>query len=258
MTDWANSLTKNSEKPLTNVRKTGESVSKLMDISKSSEAHGSNAAASFNNGFLKNAQQVIQNAQSWASNLLSTVKNTLGIHSPSREFRYISEMLFAGFNGQWERDEDGTLRMVRGTAQSIDSAFGSGIGAYDISMLDEEALKSQMDRMQSIVNQGLDDMYTSMRDRLLKQADMMQEILASGFDPTRTVDAAYEAIGKINAGELRTKQMIASAQPIDASTYAPVISINIPEVVVREQADIDRLSQQIALRVQRSLNARIG
>lgn len=258
MTLIANGISNNSDKPVTLAQKVAQSIAKQLDISKATESYGANAAISFNNAFLRNAQQVIQNAQQWASNIAKTVKSTLGINSPSRVFQYIVDMIFSGFNGQWSRDENSTLGIVKRTAQSIDGIFGSDIGSLDVSVMDEDMLTSQMERMQSIVNRGLDDMYDSMRDRLLKQADMMQEILSTGFDPTRTVDAAFEAINRINAGELRTKQLVASAQPIDNSTYAPVININIPEVVVREDADIDRLSQQIALRVQRSLNARIG
>ena len=73
-----------------------------------------------------------------------------------------------------------------------------------------------------------------------------------------SIAAAYEAMDKIDAGTLRRQQLIASNQSVDNSTYSNVININIPEMVVREEADIDVVSRQIATRVQRVLSSRLG
>ena len=258
MASIATGMTNNVEKPLANARKIGESLAKPMDISKATESYGSNAAASFNNGFMRNAQQALQNAQSWAVNLAKSVKDALGIHSPSRVFGWIAQMIFAGFNKDWRLGENGTLEMVRGTAGDIEGAFGDNVGAFDVSMMDEDALLSQMERMQEIVDQGLDNMFVSTREHLLKQSAMMREILEEGFGTGWSLDSAFEAIDKIDAGELKRQKTIAASSTTSNDNRQFSITISIPEVVVREQADIDRLSQQIALRVQRSLNARIG
>lgn len=208
-------------------------------IEKPMSTYGANASIGWLNEFSKYAQQALNYVGQWANNILASVAVPHMINSPSRKFAWMARMDLEGFRKGWEQNEDGTLRMVGGTADALTGAFSPSLDA-------------NADFMQSL----LDDM-RSKEGELLRQAQRMAEIVERGFDPELTVDAAYEAIDRIDRGRLRRQQMVASSQSVDNSTYAPVLNFTI-NATVREEADIDMISNKIAVKVQRQLNSRIG
>ena len=259
----ASGIDQNANTPIRAANEMGSAVVRQLDISEGTGALGRNAAMSWNNGFVEWANEALENVRRWAASVVGAVQTTHQIHSPSRKFAWLAEMALRGYNQGWQVAEDGTLRMVSNTAKALEDSLEPGNrdltkGLVDSLRIDEDALRTQVQRMAEIVGGGFDNLADSAKLKLLEQSRMMANIIEEGFDPRLSLESAYQAIDKIDAGELRKQQRIAASQSVDNSTYAPVININIPEIVVREEADIDRISQQIALRVQRQLNSRIG
>jgi len=219
-------------------RNAAESMNSYKEWSKTS---GQNLAINFANGMASG--DAISATTNAAFNLAAIAASFLHHSTPDR--------------GPLRDDDRWGGELVENWVASMRSRFGllsgatgqmAGVISEGMSLGDVNA-----DFMQSLV----DDM-RSKEGELLRQARRMSDIVERGFDPRLTVDAAYEAVGRIDRGRLRRQQMVASRQSVDNSTYAPVININIPEMVIREEADIDRISNRIAVKVQRQLNSRIG
>lgn len=235
----ASGISDNADKPIKATSSVSKGIIDGMDVSGATPSLAKNAVVGWNNSFVDWSNKALQNVATWARSILNTISGIHVIKSPSRKFAWLAEMAMRGYLQGWESTEGSVDDAVADTAKGIVSAF-SGVSLNDD------------------LTQGLIDNMRAQESRLLEQSRRMADIVERGFDPKLTVDAAYEALGTIDEGELRRQRLVASSQKVDNSTYAPVININIPEVVVREEADVDRLSQQIAIRVQRSINARIG
>ena len=102
-----------------------------------------------------------------------------------------------------------------------------------------------------------------MRDRehdLARQAEKMARIMEDGFDPTLTVDAAYEALDTI--GKNRTKSLGSIVETNTAPAINVTLNMNLSDVSFRNDADIDRLarvmSQEMAAQAARQLAGRLG
>ena len=234
-----NGINRDSDKPVAAAATVRDETAKTLDMSDSTQKLGGNAAVGWNNGFIEWANKALENVRIWAQNVLSTVQSTHQVHSPSRKFAWLAEMALKGYSQGWELAEGGTLRMVQRTSDDIVDSFG------------DQGLS--MDFMQDLLDQ-----MRGYEGELKTQATRMREIIEDAFDPRLSIEAAYEAMERISNGELKRQQTIAASSTQNNDNRQFQITISIPEVVVREEADIDKLSQQIALRVQRSVNARIG
>jgi hypothetical protein len=222
----------------------GNALNKAMEtIKKNMGIYGGNAVVGFGNGFVKRSSEVDTLVSNWASGILSKVKSKLGIHSPSREFMWLADMTLAGFNLGWEQAEDGTLRLVEKTADGIGRAF-------DPSSLD----LSDVDLMQQLV-----DNMRSQEGALAAQAERMSRIVEEGFDPKVTVDAAFEAIDRIDAGKAAQRRYeYVGARDAANQEFSVTVNLNVPQMVVREEADIELISQRLSQHVDRIVRAQIG
>lgn len=259
----ANGIDQNADAPVKAANDVGNAVGKQLDVTEATGTLGGNAAKSWNNSFVEWANKALENVQRWAAGVVGAVQTTHQIHSPSRKFAWLAEMALKGYNQGWQVAEDGTLRMVSGTASALEDALAPSDqnltkGLVDALSVDEDSLRSQAQRMADIVGSGFDNLADSTKLKLLEQSRMMTNIIEEGFDPRLSLESAYQAIDQIDAAEFKRQQVLAANSTMNNDNRSFNISISIPEVVVREEADIDRLSQQIALRVQRSVNARIG
>jgi len=110
----------------------------------------------------------------------------------------------------------------------------------------------------------IQNLIDGMRDKesdLYRQVKKMSDIVEDGFDPTMSVDAAYEALDTI--GNKRSKAM---SDVFNVGASAPEIKIemnlNLSDVTIREDADIERLaevlSQKMAAQASRQLAGRLG
>lgn len=92
---------------------------------------GSNIVRGIWNGISAGWDWLIGNVKNLASNLLNAAKDTLGIHSPSREFAYLGRMCTAGFEEGIDglMDPDGISRNVSASLGSIRASVeGTAIG----------------------------------------------------------------------------------------------------------------------------------
>lgn len=102
-----------------------------------------------------------------------------------------------------------------------------------------------------------------MRERehdLSRQAEKMARVLEDGFNPTLTVDAAYEALDTI--GKNRSKSLGSIVESNSAPSITIELNMNLSDVSFRSDADIDRLarvvSQEMAAQASRQLAGRLG
>jgi len=232
-----NGFNKDADKPIQSAHDVAEATVKQMDISDSTKTLGSNAAIGWNNGWVPGANKALDNVTAWASSVISAITKTHLIHSPSRKFKWLAEMDMKGFEEGWNLGARSVEKSVQKTSNSLLDAMSEG--DYDIT--------------QSII-----DSMKAREDDLRNQAERMARIIEDGFDPTLTVDAAYEAIDRIDEGKYRRQQLMADKYPQQATTSAITINLNVSEVVVREEADIDLIAQKLAVRVNRSIGSRIG
>ena len=96
--------------------------------------------------------------------------------------------------------------------------------------------------MDNIINGML-----SREGELIRQTERIASAMESAFDPTLTVDAAYEAIGSINKG--RSAVASVSSGGASASVGGMTVNINFGDVSVRSDEDIDRLATEISRRM---------
>jgi TP901 family phage tail tape measure protein len=237
----ASGMAKYSKQPVETAGQINESTVKSLNLKDALEAIGKNGLIGLNNGMVTiNNQTLVPTLESIARNITRVFQVAMQIHSPSRRFMWIGNMAMKG--------------LQIGVEQGADGVYG---GLEDISetMLDEFS-------GQKFQTSFLDDLLEQMRaeeQELREQSERMARIVEEGFDPTLTVQAAYEAIDRIDAGEMRKQQRI-NAKSEPAQSIGPTVNINIsiPEMVVREEADIKRISEQIARNVQRVVTSKIG
>jgi len=237
----ASGMAKLGDKPIEAMGEILKYIADEMGKNDWSEVSGNNLIVNFARGMAStNALGAVANAAISVANLVASyLHHSTPDKGPLRyDDRWGGEMV-----DNWVGSMRSRFGLLEGTTSQMAGMLADGMSVRD----------ANADFMQSLI----DDM-RSKEGELLRQAQRMAEIVERGFDPELTVDAAYEAIDRIDRGRLRRQQMVASSQSVDNSTYAPVININIPEMVIREEADIDRVSNQIAVKVQRQLNSRIG
>ena len=95
---------------------------------------------------------------------------------------------------------------------------------------------------------------------LLHQIQKMSDAMEEAFDPTLSVDAAFEALDEI--GKNRSASLGAIVETNSAPTVTINLSMNLADVSIRSDADIDRLarvlSQEMAAQATRQLAGRLG
>ena len=105
----------------------------------------------------------------------------------------------------------------------------------------------------------IDGMHDREHD-LARQAEKMARVLEEGFDPTLTVDAAYEALDTI--GKNRTKSLGSIVETNSSAPISITLNMNLADVSIRSDADIERLakvmSQEMATQAARQLAGRLG
>lgn len=238
MIGYANGIAKDADKPVKSTAETAKAMLKYMDIHESTDKVGKNAAIGFNNGFVSYANNVVIPAiRRFAQSVVSAMQNMLKIHSPSREFEWLAEMTLKGFEQGWSSEQGAVLRMADSTASALIDAMANQ--DFDVT------------------GQLIDSM-RSKEQELAAQSKRMADIVENGFDPRLTVDAAYEAIDRINAGELRRQQVVAAQDVQNPVMTSPTVILNVSQVIVREEADIEAIANKLALKVNRSISSRIG
>ena len=95
---------------------------------------------------------------------------------------------------------------------------------------------------------------------LIRQIEHMSDAMEEAFDPTLTVDAAYEALDTI--GKNRSKSLGSIVETNSAPNVTINLNMNLSDVSFRNDADIDRLakvmSQEMAAQAARQLAGRLG
>lgn len=110
-----------------------------------------------------------------------------------------------------------------------------------------------------LVQNLIDGMREHERD-LARQAEKMARIVEDGFDPTLTVDAAYEALSTI--GKNRSAALGSVVEKSTTPSITIEMNMNLSGVTIREDADIERLAEQLSQRMAaqaaRQLAGRLG
>ena len=100
----------------------------------------------------------------------------------------------------------------------------------------------------------------SEQGRLIKQVERMSGAIEEAFDPTLTVDAAYEALDTI--GKNRQKAYGAIVESKSEPSISINLNMNLSNVSIRDDSDIERLakvmSQEMASQAARQLAGRLG
>lgn len=291
----ANAVAGNADKPVGAIARIGDGVvSTLNGAAKGAGVAGENISIALNNGMVSGADRIFSNAAAISNGILNSMRRALDEHSPSRKAMQIMDYFMQGLMIGMEQGEDGleseTKRLSRliSAGMALDpSDLSSGLtqSLIDDMRTRESELTVQAERMAKAFERGFDpsldlkdklsslqeqvDKAQTLRQRRAAQKELLDyysELAAAQQKAMRAEQvqrlknqkyAAYDALDRIDAGELRRQQRIAASKNVDNSTYAPVMNFTI-NATVREEADIDRISQQIALRVQRQLNAKIG
>ena len=96
----------------------------------------------------------------------------------------------------------------------------------------------------------MDNLIDGMRDKegeLYKQVNKMARAVEEGFDPTLSVDAAYDAIDSINRNRAKSAAQAASYAG-DKNTSIEV-NVNLSNVSLRSDADIEKLANEVSQRM---------
>ena len=109
--------------------------------------------------------------------------------------------------------------------------------------------------------QNLIDGMADKEHDLRRQVQRMADVVEDGFNPTMSLDAAYEAIDTINKGHTSAAS-IAMAGGKSAPSVSLTLNMNLSDVSVRSDDDIERLaeiiSQKMAAQTARQLAGRLG
>lgn len=211
------------------------------EMKSSTETVGGNFDVGIANGITNSSSVIETAAKNAAIRAYNAANETLGIHSPSRKGMEVGKFFDLGI-------AKGTIA----NAGEIESAVKS-IGSMMADSMEPESGPVGFDFVSSIAE--------SMRaneNKLREQVARMTEIIERGFNPDIGLDAAFDAMDRISAGKHRYDSEIASNQSNSYDNRTFNVNISIPEMVVREEADISRISQQIALRVERQIKSAIG
>lgn len=104
---------------------------KKFDKKAEAEGAGKNVITGFTKGEgnLSLQNTAFATARSFASNILSTLKNKLGIKSPSKETQKMGVFLLQGLGLGIEKEENSVLKQARDFGQSILGAMNAGLSA---------------------------------------------------------------------------------------------------------------------------------
>lgn len=219
---------------------------KLTNLDRMYGSYGNKAPESLATGISKGANNVSYAATGVADAASSPVE---GISTFS--FTWGSDFVSNFASGIWS-----------GVVDVADAAANAASAAYSYlhhSVPDKGPLADD-DKWGGDLIQNLID---GMRDRehdLARQAEKMARIMEDGFDPTLTVDAAYEALDTI--GKNRAKSLGSIVETNTAPVVNVTLNMNLSDVSFRNDADIDRLakvmSQEMAAQAARQLAGRLG
>ena len=130
---------------------------------------------------------------------------------------------------------------IGAAAMNIASAVA---GFIHFSVPDKGPLRDE-DEWGGHLVQNLIDGMRSKEGELVRQVENMARAVEEGFDPTLTVDAAYEAIDTISKGRSAHMAQVMS----ETKDQAIEINVSISDVSVRSSADIDRLADEVSRRM---------
>lgn len=200
------------------------------------------AALDAGSGMVSQAMKRIKAVASYPLEDLGTESHTWGY-----------DMLTGFNNGFVEAWAKGFLMdNVRNVAQSMKNILGFSVP--------KEGPMSDADKwgpdMVKLIADGIRDE----QNTLVHQVRKMSEAMEEAFDPTLSVDAAFEALDTIGKNRGRTLEVLADGKA--AQNITVNLNMNLSGVSIREDADIERLakamSQEMASQAARQLAGRLG
>lgn len=108
--------------------------------------------------------------------------------------------------------------------------------------------------------QLLADGIKSKQDVLVHQVEKMSDAMEEAFDPTLTVDAAYEALDTISKGRKATFGELVESKSTPSVNLT--LNMSLSDVTIRDESDIEKLaelvSEKMAAQAARQLAGRLG
>lgn len=155
-----------------------------------------------------------------------------------------------GIVEQWNR---GVLQSnINNIAQSIRNVLGFSVP--------KEGPMSDADKWGPDMVQLIADGIRDEQNTLVRRVEKMSRAVEDAFDPTLTVDAAYEALDTI--GKNRSKVMGSIIENHSAPNISLTLNMDLSNVSVRSDEDIEKLaevmSQKMAAQAARQLAGRLG
>ena len=220
----------------------------MGDLANKYEAGGTDAPAKLSAALIAGAAS-IAGTSAQIANEISAPLSGLGTESSTW-----GQHMLAGFNsGLVDEWNFGTLfQNVRNIAQSITNVLGFSVP--------KEGPMSNADKWGPDMVRLIADGIQSEQGRLIKQVERMSGAIEEAFDPTLTVDAAYEALDTI--GKNRQKAYGAIVESKSEPSISINLNMNLSNVSIRDDSDIERLakvmSQEMASQAARQLAGRLG
>lgn len=138
--------------------------------------------------------------------------------------------------------------------------IAEGVAAYIQHSVPKKGPLHDDDKWGGHLVQNLIDGMQDKEHNLFKQAKRMADIVEEGFDPTLTVDAAYEAIDTIN--QRRSSALSTMVESKNTPNISVNLNMNLSNVSIRDDSDIEKLakvmSQEMATQAARQLAGRLG
>ena len=214
---------------------TMESSERMLKEWKRSERDAAEAADRTGENYEKNIRKYQDPIKATVATAMDEVKYQMDRSGDSKIWG--SDMMTNFINGFVDNWNGFGWRTVFGIAQQLANIWGHSV-PKEGPLHDDDKWGGHL----------VDNLINGMRSKegeLYRQAEKMARTIEEGFDPTLTVDAAYEAIEAINKGRSASMaQLVAEGKGGDIK-----IEVNISDVSVRSDADIDRLASEVSRRM---------
>ncbi len=111
-------------------------MSERMDNSNSFYTAGDNSSQGYINGFKSNESQLFNIAAGMASGALGSMKRTLGINSPSKEFAKLGKFSAEGYAEGFEKETEHTQKILKSTTSEILKEFSMNMKTSQLTGFD--------------------------------------------------------------------------------------------------------------------------
>jgi hypothetical protein len=242
----SSTMSTQGQQAVTTAQNISSQVGNAFDgLSSQLERTGYNAGIGFNNGLANSSQQIYDTAQQIANNVANTMNSALQVNSPSRVMmrtgQYVDEGLIVGM----KRKERNVALAAQSVADEVADSFG-----FD---LDLDALREYSDRYLVEYRRMYDEVEMLAKEhynRMLEYGARARDTWSGGswslggFDVSGTVNSIADALTSALGGM--------------RFAGGGGVTIVMNGTVVREDADIPRIANEVVRRIAREDAMAIG